>query len=795
MTDIIADDGFDEDEAPQPSELDMMLSQPELLAASGLDLAFRLDSDELAKITVDCLEAYRRDVAERAEWTESFDKIMDLVRSKRTMKTFPWPGAANVKYPLIMKAALKFGSRAYPAIVNGSDVVKSAAVGDDENGKKRARGDRVSMHMNYQLLHDMPEWDVETDRLCHSLPLQGTMFRQVVWDKEYTRPLTTLISGKDLVVTQCAKDLETVPHFAKEFPLFIHQIKERQRKGVYREVDLGIDDYIDKEDAGKQDMLECHCRYDLDGDGYEEPLIAVIHKESEELLSLKPGYWPNGVMRGQQGEILCIRRHVEFIKYEFLPDPEGQFYGIGFGQLLLENAELINSIFNQLLDAATDQNTGGGFIARGGKLKAGNMEYRRGEWKFVNMDGDDLRKAIVPRPTSQPSPVLFNLVSMLIEASRELASDNDVTSGSAPANQPATTTLAIIEQGMQVFSSIYKRIYRALTKELRLIAKLNAAYLPPEAYLNVIDWRPEQPEQPPQPGPMGPMPMQMPAQEPPTPQTDYAAHDRDIIPVADPSMTTSAQRLQRAQFLQQLGAESPIAAQMLDQREIMRRVLEAASIDDIESLMPKPTPEQQQQAAEAQQLQKRAAMAEIALKESQSIKNQADAQRSQIEGQKAAQPEPVETGTQMDLFDLEKLKLESRKLANDERKTANDEKRIVLDAEFKAQQLQAQQADKQRQADREVQTRLVDKGLPPDFSYETDRDIERQGQEALIKQLAETSENMSAANENLSAAIAQAQQGQMQTQQMISEIAQALTAPKRIIRDSDGNVIGAETQI
>lgn len=581
---------------------------PELVAAQGMDLAMVLEDAQLDRIATECIEAYNRDKEERADWEEAFDKIMALVKAKRTQKSFPWPGASNVKYPLIMKAALKFGARAYPAIVNGTDVVKAAAVGIDPDGEKRKRGDRVSAFMNYQLLMDMPEWNRDTRRLCYTLPYQGTMFRQVVWDAEYMRPKTTLLSGKEIVVTQTAKDLETVPHFAKEFPLYVHQIKERMRSGRYREIDIGLDGQTDKENQGEQAMLECHCRYDLDGDGYPEPWIAVIHKESEKLLSLKAGFWPMGVKRNAQGRVMNIRRHVEFIKYGFLPDPEGNFYDVGYGQLLLEDNEIINTLLNQLIDAATDQNLGGGFINQGLNIKGGNLDFRRGEWKFVNTAGQDIRQAFYPRPTSQPSAVLFNLVSMIIESAKDVASDTDVMSGNVPANTPATTVLATIEEGMKVFSAIYKDLYTSLSFEFQLIGQYNGAYLPPEAYMNVLD-------------------------EQADPRADFSAQSKDIIPVADPSMTTNAQKLSRAQFLMQIGAGNPL----LDQRQIMRRVLEAASIDDIESLMPEPGPEAQQQQTQQAQMALRAAMADILKNEASATDDTMSARLKFIEGNVKAQ--------------------------------------------------------------------------------------------------------------------------------------------------------------
>jgi hypothetical protein len=94
---------------------------------------------------------------------------MDIALQVRKPKNYPFDGAANIKYPLVTVAALQFGARAYPAIVDGSRIVKAMVVGNDsgvpildENGDprtdpmngeplwqkkpglKRAKADRVS---------------------------------------------------------------------------------------------------------------------------------------------------------------------------------------------------------------------------------------------------------------------------------------------------------------------------------------------------------------------------------------------------------------------------------------------------------------------------------------------------------------------------------------------------------------------------------------------------------------------------------------------------------------------------
>jgi chaperonin GroES len=44
---------------------------------------------------------------------------MDLALQLQKDKSFPWPGASNVAFPLVTIAALQFHSRAYPALTGG----------------------------------------------------------------------------------------------------------------------------------------------------------------------------------------------------------------------------------------------------------------------------------------------------------------------------------------------------------------------------------------------------------------------------------------------------------------------------------------------------------------------------------------------------------------------------------------------------------------------------------------------------------------------------------------------------
>jgi chaperonin GroES len=176
-----------------------------------------------------------------------------------------------------------------------------------------------------------------------------------------------------------------------------------------------------------------------------------------------------------------------YTKFSLIPNPDGGFYDIGLGYLLNPLNETANTLVNQMLDAGTLQNTGGGFIGgpaaqgrpdppRAGRIHPGRREGRGDQGK--------------PRPAHLPgpSPVLFQLLGLLIEHVKDVASVKDVLSGeSVPANQPATTTLALIDQGLKVFTAIYKRLHRSLKQEFKKIYRLNSLFLDPEVYFRFQD--------------------------------------------------------------------------------------------------------------------------------------------------------------------------------------------------------------------------------------------------------------------------------------------------------------------
>lgn len=564
------------DEEPEAPPVDPAVMLQAIMAAPNI--ADLLDETQLAQIGEDVCREHEIDFDSMKDWRARMERGIELASLVKTEKSYPFEKAANVKYPLITTAALQFNARAYPAIVPAGEAVKCKTFGQDPQGTKAARAMRVASHMSWQLGSEIEEWEEDTDQLLVILSIVGTLVRKTWYDPAAGRPRVRMIDPGAFVVNAKAKTLESAPRVGEVLSLFPTEIKERRNTGQFRDVDYVEVEGEDRDAA--QEFIEQHRRLDLDDDGYAEPYIVTVHKKTRKVARIVADFEPQDVTMGPNG-VASIRRGSYFTAFHFLPSMDGGFFGIGLGFLLGDISESINTIINMMMDAGHMASRGGGFLGSEFRIKGGAQQFRPGEWKLVQARGADVKNSIVPMTFPGPDATLFQLLGLLIDAGREVASVKDILTGDTGGKQQtATTTLALIEQGMMVFTAAYKRIFRSLKREFNLLAKINAQTLSVEKYSAFHD-------------------------APVDPAQDYALADMDIQPVADPSSVTKMQEVAKADIVMQLAERGKI-----DQGEATKRILQAAGVPDLDALAPKPDPMQQQMMA----MQAQAMQADLTLK-------------------------------------------------------------------------------------------------------------------------------------------------------------------------------------
>ena len=569
----------------------------------SINLAEGLEDADLGLIGRTVIQWVEDDEEARAPWVQKNSEWLELACQVQTKKTFPWPDAANVKFPLLTTAAMQFAARSYPALVPGANLVQGIVVGKDTEGKFFQSAERVGKHMSYQLLFEMDGWEEDMDRLCMMIPIVGCLFKKTYYDPLKKMNVSELIQPTDLVIDYFAKSVESASRKSHIIYKTKNDVKERVNKGLWLDVELPepsigesssssriqaskdrIDGTVEPQvsPATPHKFIECHCWWDLDYDGYDEPYIVTVHYKSKKVVRIVPRFDMEGVefevdpSTGKE-KLVKITPTEYFTKFGFIPNPDGGIYDLGFGLLLGGINESVNTLTNQLLDSGTLNNMQAGFLGRGIRVRSGGSRFLPGEWKTVDFTGDDIKKHIFPLPTKEPSNTLFALLETLVTSGKELASVAEIMVGKMPGqNTPATTTMATIEQGLKVFTAIHKRLYRALGQEYKKLFKLNAVHLEGTAYFTINELA----------GPQG--------------QTvqaeDYSPKNISVKPNADPNVVSQSQKLMKVQSYGPL-----LELQTINPQEYTKRYLEAVEAENITALMnvqPQPSPEQQEMQAE-----------------------------------------------------------------------------------------------------------------------------------------------------------------------------------------------------
>lgn len=590
-------------------------------AAQYLDFQTILDTDNLAEILSEEMRAsvaskvttrYNTDLQSRSEKQKQLQDIIKYVLSQSEKRSFPFDGASNVIFPLISTACVEFAAKCYPEIFKDGNIVKAKVIGNDDGevmkdaegnemrnddgsiaildetklpaiqnvGAKLKRGQRVATVMNYQLNEEIDNFEQDMDALFNALGALGTMFKKDYYDSNGYKICSDLVYPDKLIINDFAPSFKApVTHIIEKYP---QDVVSSIRSGDYIDFDFdpeaqdsaAFDNSLDENDdkktgdeasAGLVVFLEQHTWIDLDNDGYAEPYIAVVHKATGKLVKLGKRFHEKDVKKNKKGQIQCIEAINFFVRYIFIPSPDGSFYGIGLGHLLFNINSAVNSSINQLTDAGTLQNTGGGFISKALNMSGGMKPFRPAEWKMVDSFGGNIRDAIVPLPAPEPSQTLFVLMQFLVNAGKELGSLRDVLTGENAGNIAATTYMGMAEQGQKQFKAVFMRIYNSLRQEIKIFYNLNAEYLTQKKYAEILDIK---------------------LFESPSVKEDFSLKGYDIVPVANPENVISMQKFAKAQFL--LGfVNSPYVDQFL----LHRTVFETAGIENFDKFIIQPQPQ------------------------------------------------------------------------------------------------------------------------------------------------------------------------------------------------------------
>jgi len=539
------------------------------------NLAEVIDEGDLRSLADELLDDLESDRASRKDWEESYVKGLDLLGLKYVERTNPFRGASAATHPLLAESATQFQATAFKELLPAGGPVRTVVMGE-ETPEKYARAGRVQEFMNFQLMNKMEDYTPEYDQMLFYLPLAGSTFKKVYYDELMERPVSKFIPAEDLVVNYMATDLDGCERVCQIINMSYNDFRKKQVSGFYKDVDIMPSEYKSDEVQKKYDQLEgtkpsyadkviklYEFHTSLDLANFEDK------DESGEMTGIKIPYIVT--VEDGSGQVVGIRRNYEkddpkkmkkqyFVHYKFLPGLG--FYGFGLIHMIGGLSRTATDILRQLLDAGTLSNLPAGFKSRGIRMRDDADPLQPGEFRDIDAPNGDLRNSFMPLPYKEPSQTLYSLLGFVVQAGQRFASIADMQVGDANQNAPVGTTIALLERGSRIMSAIHKRCYYSQKKEFKLLYQVFADYLP-ETYPYAVEGADR------------------------TIKALDFDKSLDVLPVSDPNIFSTAQRVTLAQTELQLAQAAPDLHNM---KEAYRRMYEALGVKDIDQILRKDSP-------------------------------------------------------------------------------------------------------------------------------------------------------------------------------------------------------------
>jgi hypothetical protein len=537
------------------------------------NLAGVIDPSDLARIGMDVGAMYEADKASRSDWESMFAKGLDLLGLKIEERTKPFRGATGVTHPMVTEAIIQFQAQAFKELMPAGGPVRTQIMGKETVEKYQQSG-RVQDFMNYQITTVMEEYTPEFDQQLFYTGYGGSTFKKVYFDQQLGRMVSKLCLADDIyipynsssVVSQC-------PRLTHRIAMDTNEFKKRVYAGEYLEASVDsvpaagnqtpIQQAVDKvtgiqptDEIGEVFLLEQMVDLDIPGfedlddkgepTGIKRPYVVTMIEDTLQVV---------GVRRNWKEDDENYQRRNYFVHYVLVEGPGS--YGLGFVHLIGGLGKAATSALRQLIDAGTLANLPAGFKAKGARIADDSDPIQPGEWRDIDAGGAELSASLLPLPYKEPSQVLFALLGFVTEAGKRLSSTADMQVGDGNQYAQVGTTLALLERGSMVMSSIHKRLHYAQTLEFRLLFEGFGQYLPDE------------------------YPYEVPGASRRIKRKDFN-NMVSVQPVADPNIFSSAQRIQLAQMQLQLAQSAP---NMHNMYEAYYRMYAALNVRDIEGIL------------------------------------------------------------------------------------------------------------------------------------------------------------------------------------------------------------------
>ena len=558
---------------PETGDVVVNMGEEEDEVPFDTNLAEVMDPSVLQNLSSDLMTMYEADKSSRKEWEEQYGKGLKMLGFSFEERTKPFKGASGVQHPLLTESIVQFQSQALKELMPAGGPVRTQVLGK-ETREKLMQADRVRDFMNYEITTVMEEYTPDFDQLLFYVGYGGSAFKKVYFDEDKQRMVSKLITPDDLyipykgssVMSECDRIIHRVYMSTNAYNkaclrgqyLDTAQAStpaETPQSTIQKELDrtTGVQATTEPEEIT---MLEFSIELDLEGfehkdedgevTGIKLPYIVTVDEVTNQVVGVRRN-WKEG------DELYRARQY--YVHYLLVQGPGS--YGLGFLHLVGGLTKTATGALQQLLDAGTLVNLPAGFKAKGARIMNDDVPLQPGEFRDIDAGGADLASTLMPLPYKEPSQTLLQLLGICVDAGRRMASITDMQVGDSNQNAAVGTTIALLEKGSAVMSSIHKRLHYSQRIEFKLLAEGFGEYLPDE------------------------YPYDVPGESRVIKRKDFDERV-DVLPVSDPNIFSVAQRITMAQTQLQLAQSAP---QMHNMYEAYRRMYEAIGVRDIDQIL------------------------------------------------------------------------------------------------------------------------------------------------------------------------------------------------------------------
>jgi hypothetical protein len=546
--------------------------------------------DELTRLATNLHDAIERDKKSRKRRDKEYaDAIKRTGLGDEAPGGAEFTGASRAVHPMLTESSVDYSARAIKELMPPDGPVKSYIPGENIAPDRLQKADRVKNYMNWQFLKQMKEFRPELEQLLPQLALSGSQYIRLTpdWSKRKTRPVPMYVPQDQVSIPYSASNFYTAERQTYHEPITKMEFEARVRDGMYRDITPLVNAQMPEETEAQKATDKVEGKEDTDF--YNEDGVRVVHEVScwhnfdghgrEDVEASKDGNAPYLIsIDDATKKIVSIVRNWEqddeyqermqwMVEFGFIPWRGA--YSIGLGQMIGSLSGAATGALRALLDSALVNNLPTAIRLKGANF-FGQTKSELQATQITEIDGgiagdQDIRKLIMPLPFNPPSPVLFQLLGFCVDAGRGVVRTTFEHDPKQNPNMPVGTTLAMIEEGMQVMSAIHLRSYHSMSMVIEILHRINKMYITDDEVQDelgeLLAYREDF---------QGPM---------------------DVVPTADPQVFSDVQRLAQLQIVADRAAAMP---DLYNKRVVEKRLLERTKIPNPDELLiPEDKPENQ----------------------------------------------------------------------------------------------------------------------------------------------------------------------------------------------------------